>query len=89
MKRNRKNAGFSMGELLVVVAILVILMGLGFVALIQYQRTLKQLELDGIAKEIFVAAQNHLTMADSQGLLEGKTDGTADAEKDVYYFVGG
>lgn len=73
-----------------VVAILVILMGLGFVALIQYQRTLKQLELDGIAKEIFVAAQNHLTMADSQGLLEGKAEGTADADKeDVYYFVGG
>ena len=76
-----------------VVAILVILMGLAFVGLFQHQRNLKQLELDGIAKEIFVAAQNHLTMADSQGLLDGKTDeatvGISDTETGIFYFVAG
>ena len=86
MRKKQNNDGFSLGELLVVVAILVILMGLAFVALFQHQRTLTQLEMDGAAKEIFVAAQNHLTLADSQGLLENKNLGQH-GSGDIYYFV--
>ena len=91
MRKDRNNAGFSLGELLVVVAILVILMGLAFVALFQHQRTLTQLELDGAAKEIFVAAQNHLTLAESQGLIESNPNkGTEETgDNDVRYFVVG
>ncbi len=65
----RKRAGFTMMEMLIAVGILVILMAVGFIAVINYQRSMKQLELDGTAKEIFIAAQNHLSMAQSQGIL--------------------
>jgi len=58
-----------MAEALIVVAIVVILAGLIGVSVIGYQRSLKHLEFDGIAKEIFVAAQNHLTSAKTTGKL--------------------
>lgn len=69
MKKCRKNAGFTMVELLTVVAILTILMGVAAVSVIKYQRSLKGKEADSAAKEIFIAAQNHLTAADAMGEL--------------------
>ena len=97
IRNNRK--GFSLAEVLIVAAIIVVLAGISTVAVFRYQRSLKQLELDGIAKEIFVAAQNHLTMAESQGYLGMKEpdDSTAvnpfgnedDADKGIYFFVVG
>lgn len=89
MIRTRTNKGFTLAEVLVVVGIIAILASLGSVAVLSYMRGLHQLEMDGIAKEIFVAAQNHLTMADSQGLLEGKAPGTREGETNVYYYVVG
>lgn len=68
MKKNNK--GFTMAELLIVVAIIVVLMGVAFIAVQNYQRSSTRLEFDGIAKEIFIAAQNHLTTAESQGYLQ-------------------
>lgn len=88
MKQTRKNKGFTMAEVLIVVAIIVILAGVGFVNIIQHQRSLHRVEMDGIAKEIFVAAQNHLTMADSQGLLNGKATGESCGEDSYYFRVG-
>lgn len=91
-----------MAELLVVVAIISILAGVGFIAYFNHQRTLAQVERDAIAKEIFVAAQNHLTVAKGEkypGLGSGdfgtagtyNTGGSGDAtEQDVngvYYVV--
>ena len=67
--KNRR--GFVLAELLIVVAIIAVLLSLAFVGIIRYQRSLEQLEMDGMAKEIFVAAQNHLTLAESQGLVSG------------------
>lgn len=88
--KSRSKLGFSLAEVLLVVAIIIILMGVVFIEVPKYQRSLEQLEYDGIAKEIFVAAQNHLTLAESQGYL-GMTEadfGTVeDADKGVYYFV--
>lgn len=70
MRRKKNNSnGFTMAELLAVVAIIVILAGVGFIALQAHQRNLAQIEMDSIAKEIFVAAQNHLTMAESQNFF--------------------
>ena len=66
----KNNKGFSLAELLVVVAIIVILMGVAFVAVQNHQRSMTRLEFDGIAKEIFIAAQNHLTSAEGQGYLQ-------------------
>lgn len=87
--------------MLIVVGILVVLLGVGFVALMNHMRNLHQKEMDGQAKEIFVAAQNHLSMAYSQGYLgkiafkdvdgvETSTGdfGTAeDPEKGIFYFI--
>ncbi len=101
--RNNKK-GFTLAEILIVVAIVIILAGVSAVSVFRYQRSLKQLELDGIAKEIFVAAQNHLTMAESQGYLglkEPEEGGSAsvspfgvfgseeEKKKGIYYFVVG
>lgn len=70
MKSKRRNAGFSMAELLVVVAIILILTGVVVVAVFMYQRRLKHFESENAAKEIFVAAQNHLSAAETEGLLK-------------------
>ena len=66
-KLNRR--GFTMAETLVAVGIIGILSAVIFVGVTNYLRTMRQLERDGIAKELFVSAQNHLTTADSQGYL--------------------
>lgn len=78
-----------MAELLIVVAIITALAGVSFIMVNRYQRSLTQLERNEIAKEIFVAAQNHLTMAESQGYLGRSTDdyGTQEGSTDVYYYV--
>ncbi|MDO4803706.1 MAG: type II secretion system protein, partial [Lachnospiraceae bacterium] len=65
--------GVTVAELLAVIAILGVLAGVAFVGFWNYQRSLGQLERDTIAKEIFVAAQNHLTAAQGEGYL-GATD---------------
>ena len=96
MKKIQNKYGFSMAELLMVVAILVALFGVAFVAVQNHQRSMTQLEYDTIAKEIFVAAQNHLTAAESQGYLGqiankseyGNESSFQDDETDeVYYFT--
>ncbi len=98
MRKRFDRKGFTLAEVLIVVAILVVLMGVGFVALMSHMRSMKQLELDGQAKEIFVAAQNHLALAESQGYLgvaEKDADGNLtgdfgareDGSTDIYYIV--
>ena len=80
MRRYHKNSnGFTMAEMLITVAIIVILCGFGFVAVIAHQRNLKRMEMDETAQEIFIAAQNHLTAARASGqwssfLKETKSD---------------
>lgn len=81
-----------MAELLIVVAIIIVLAGVSFIAVQNHQRSLAQLERNTIAKEIFFAAQNHLAMAESQGYLEATDFGTestadGDAGKNIYYIV--
>lgn len=85
-----------MAELLIVVAIMIVLFGVAFIAVINYQRSMALLERDATAKEIFIAAQNHLTTVESQGLLNVSDFGTKDnlPEKDgkpnngkTYYLV--
>ena len=80
-----------MAEMLIVVAIIAVLSGVAFIAVERHQRGLAQLERNAIAKEIFFAAQNHLTMAESQGYLGVTEFGTPDPEigKDVYYLTNG
>ena len=89
MYKKQKNRGFTLAETLLTVAIIVILAAVAFIFVPNYLRSMTQLERDGIAKEIFIASQNHLTMAESQGYL-GKSGGYGEAEdagKGIYYFV--
>ena len=89
-KRNKR--GFTMAETLLTVAIIGILSSAVFIGVMNYLRAMAQLERDGIAKEIFVSAQNHLTMAEGQGFL-GRTEfgtvesGTGTEGAEVCYFV--
>lgn len=94
MKKAKSRLGFSMAEMLIVVAIIAVLGGVSFVAVWNYQRSLGQLERDGIAKELFVAAQNHLTAAYGEGYLGLKVNGDTNPfgirdtdEEGVCYFV--
>ena len=68
-KKLASNLGMTMAEMMITVAIIVVLMAVAFIGLVAYQRMLAQVERDGIAKEIFIAAQNHLTLAKGQGYL--------------------
>lgn len=78
-----------MAELLIVVAILGVLAGVSFVAVQTHQKNVTQLQYDAIAKEIFVAAQNHLTLAKSENYgqkadLTSVLDSTTDSG--AYFF---
>lgn len=92
------SAGFTMAEALIVIGILGVLASVSFVAVQTYERNMTQAQYDTIAKEIFVAAQNHLTLAKSEnyrGLADVETT-IADVETtkghlerdDIYYFYG-
>lgn len=69
MNKLKSRIGMTMAEMLIVVAIIAVLGGVAFISVWNHQRSLGQLERDGIAKEIFVAAQNHLTAAFGEGYL--------------------
>lgn len=74
--RNLK--GFTLAELLLAIAIISILSAVSFVNVTSHMRGMKQLELDGYAKEIFMSAQNHLIMAESNGYYGRSTASGSD-----------
>lgn len=88
--KNRDKKGFTVAELLFVVAILVILFGLVALSLVKMQKELRQKELDSKAEIIYSAAQNRITELKAQGLkAKYETGGTElgfipyDADKTV------
>ena len=91
MENKRKRRGFTLAETLIVVAILMVLAALAFIGVNRYMRSLAQLEYDAVAKEIYVVAQNHLTMAKSQGFLSAASSGARDpsmnsSTTDTYFY---
>ena len=85
MKKLKSKSGFTLAEMLMVIAIILILSGVSFIAVNSYQRSLGQVERDGIAKEIFVAAQNHLTAVYGAGYYGVESFGTVkDSAKGIY-----
>ena len=74
MPRLKEKKGFSIGEMLAVVGIMAILAAVGVVGILSYLRSMAKMEYDDHAKELFIAAQNHLSMAESQGYL-GREEG--------------
>ncbi|MFQ8840722.1 MAG: type II secretion system protein [Clostridium fessum] len=67
--KQKRRAAFTLAEFLTAIAIVGILASLSFVVVIRYQRKLRRLEMDQTAKEIFLAAQNHLTLEVSNGTI--------------------
>ena len=70
IKKRLDRKGFTLAEVLVTVTIIIILAGVTFVSVVQYQKNLRLMEMDGTAKEIFIAAQNHLSVAKASGDLD-------------------
>lgn len=95
MRKNKRNKGFTLAEVLIVVAMIGVLSGVAFISVMSHLRAMIQLERDGIAKEIFVAAQNHLTMVEHEGYLsqsnyghlENEGESSAENQDSIYYFV--
>ncbi|MBQ6401264.1 MAG: type II secretion system protein [Firmicutes bacterium] len=82
----------TMGEMMVVVAIVLILAGVAFIALFNYQRSLAQLERDAIAREMFIVAQNHLNASkgeiyDILNEADPKVVGTREGAEDGAYYI--
>ena len=71
--KNRK--GFTLAELLLAVAIIIVLASVAFVGVTRYLRSLHLMEMDNAAKEIFYAAQNRITAELNNGTL-GRLDDT-------------
>ena len=57
----QNNSGFTLSEVLIAVAILIVLMGLAMIPITRHQRDLRQTELDARAEVGYHAAQNKLS----------------------------
>lgn len=83
MKRSK--SGFSMTELLTVVAIIAILIAVAVPALVAISRNLKMRELDDTAREIFLAAQNTLTARKADGTLSTPEGDPVEGQEGWYW----
>lgn len=82
-RQNRRRGGYSLAEVLTVLAIMGILAAVAIPSVISYRRALKLTELDDSARTIYLAAQNHLSAlrSASGGTLEtGGTSGRGAAD---------
>lgn len=63
MKRANRfdNRGFSLAEVMLTVAILVVLFALAMIPISKYQKEFRQQELDSKAELVFTAVQNRMT----------------------------
>ena len=78
-QNKRNNRGFTLAEMLIGVAILVVLMSIAIPGAVAFQRKLHMAELDDYARQIFMAAQSEMTNMKASGRLDvfNKTiDGT-------------
>lgn len=80
-KRMNKK-GFTLAELMLTVAIIIILGALAMVGVTRYLRGLRLLEMDNAAREIFYAAQNRITAELNSGTL-GRLDPSSQMKTDI------
>ncbi len=85
--RQLNSLGYTLAELLMVTGIIAVLAAVSIVAVITYQKQLKLTEMDATAKEVFVAAQNHMTALKASGEWDSyATDHIADDKPDPSFF---
>ena len=78
LQRNRR--GFTLTEVLLALAILIILLALAMIPISRHQRNIRQSELDSKAETIYLAAQNRLSQLQATALNNIPWD----AEQDKY-----
>ncbi|MDO5391947.1 MAG: InlB B-repeat-containing protein [Eubacteriales bacterium] len=66
---NRKNKGFSMAEMLIVVALIILTLSIAIPNVLSYKRNMELMHADDVAREIFLSAQNELVYQKSTGQL--------------------
>lgn len=71
-KRSKQivQAGFTLAEVLITLGILGVLLSIGIVSVAAYQKSLKLTEMDAIAKQMFIAAQNQMTASNATAQWE-------------------
>ena len=89
LEKLKKRGAFTLVEVLIAIALIGILAAVTFIAVITYQRNMQFLEMNETAKELFIAAQNHLSMAEGQGFLGITYFGDEDDEGALYLLVRG
>lgn len=88
-RKNKK--GFTLGEMLITVGIVAILTAVAIISVTSYLWNMRLMDADQAAKEIFLAAQYHLSVARERGTLDkysGGDLGTVDTlYKDSDYVI--
>lgn len=82
LNKLKQNSAFTMMEMLVTVAVMVVLLGISMVGVSRLVKDLKMTELDNYAKTLYLEAQNQLAAFEVEGQLSAfyqeliKEDGT-------------
>jgi uncharacterized repeat protein (TIGR02543 family) len=84
MKKYRNNRGFTLGEMLITVAITVILAAVSIINVVPYMWNLRLKDADQAAHEIYLAAQYHLNAAASTGALSTYTRDALGQKDELY-----
>ncbi len=71
LHNKKSKGGFTLLEMMAVVAIIVVLLGVTIVGIVSMRKTMKLKEYDDYAKTIFMAAQSNLSAMRANGELEG------------------
>ena len=80
---NKRNSGFTLVEMLLTTAILVILLGLSMVAVVRWRDPLKITELDNAAREIYMAAENRSVLLQGSGAAAARLSSSGSTPVDV------
>ena len=80
--KNRK--GFTLGEMLITVAIVAILSAVAIISVTSYLWNVRLLDADQAAKEVYLAAQYHLSLAKERGELDHVNGDELGTEDQLY-----